>query len=137
MIYLAGLPKGTRVSSGELAKATDTTEAFLAKVLQRLVQARLIESFRGQGGGFALEVPPREVSLLDVIEAIDGPIALNLCTDRCVTPGHTCERKQWCAAHLVWERAQASLREILGSASLEALAEETGRGLVALAEASE
>ncbi|MFN0168067.1 MAG: RrF2 family transcriptional regulator [Bryobacteraceae bacterium] len=134
MIYLASLPLRTRVSSPELAKATDTTEAFLAKVLQRLVQARLIESFRGQGGGFALRVTAREISLLDVIEAIDGPIALNLCTTHSVTPGQTCERKEWCAAHLVWARAQSSLREILGSASLEALAEETARGMTSLAE---
>ena len=128
MIHLAGRPLQSRCGIAELAKAADAPEAFLTKVLQRLVVKGLIVSHRGPTGGFQLNEPPAEISLLDVVEAIEGPVQLNLCTNmRCATPA--CGRESWCAAHLVWKHAQAKLREILGAASIDALARESKQRL--------
>ena len=104
MIHLAGLPPGSSVRQSELSKTTDVSGHFLSKVLQQLVRSRLIRSQRGSGGGYALAVPPSSVSLLDVVEAIEGPVRLN----QCIEEGPSCERKVWCPAHQVW--AEARLR---------------------------
>ncbi|HYA47941.1 MAG TPA: Rrf2 family transcriptional regulator [archaeon] len=118
MIHLAGLPPGSRVRQSELSRATDVSGHFLSKVLQRLVRSRLIRSQRGSGGGFVLAVPAGSVSLLDVVEAIEGPVRLN----QCIEEGPSCERKSWCPAHQVWAEAQAAVVNVLGAASMANLA---------------
>ena len=131
MVYLAGLPAGSRASITDLAKAAEVSEGFLTKVLQRLIPAGLIASRRGPGGGFELNAPASEISLLQIVEAIEGPIQLNLCTGK-PNGSVACGRQNWCAVHLVWQHAQAKLREILGSASIDALARDSGRGMAAI-----
>src|SRR5215472_18617351 len=79
MLHLAKLEPGSRASRGELAAAADCPEQFLAKVLQSLTHAGLVISHRGNTGGFELPLERREASLLDVIEAIEGPRRLNVC----------------------------------------------------------
>jgi Rrf2 family protein len=118
MVHLAGLPSGSCVARPELTLATGTPDSFLAKVLQQLVQAGMINSRRGSGGGFRLAINPEVISILDVIEAIEGPTQLNVCLE----PGPSCERRSWCAAHAVWVEAQAALQAVLRSASLAELA---------------
>ena len=118
MIHLAGLPPGSTVRQSVLSQATDVSGHFLSKVLQQLVRSRLIRSQRGSGGGFVLAVPAASVSLLDVVEAIEGPVRLN----QCLMEGPSCERKSWCPAHQVWAEAQAAIVNVLGAASMASLA---------------
>ena len=118
MVHLAGLPQGTRASLPELAAAVEVREQFLSKVLQALGRSGLIQSQRGASGGFELSADPEHVSLLDVVEAIEGPIRLNLC----LGPGEGCARKSRCSVHLVWVEAQAALVKVLRGASIAQLA---------------
>jgi len=118
MIHLAGLPPASTVRQAELSKATDVSGHFLSKVLQQLVRARLIRSQRGAGGGYGLAVAAQSVSLLDVVEAIEGPLRLN----QCMEEGPSCERKSWCPAHRVWAEAQEAVVKVLDGASMSALA---------------
>ena len=118
MIHLAGLPPGSRVRQSELSRATEVTGHFLSKVLQQLVRSRLIRSQRGSGGGYALAVPGASVSLLDVVEAIEGPVRLN----QCLMEVPSCDRKSWCPAHQTWAEAQAAVVNVLGAASMASLA---------------
>ena len=118
LVYLAGLPAGANVRRSEIAKATDAPESFLSKVLQQLVQARMISSQRGSGGGFRLAMASEQVSLLDVVEAIEGPTRLNACME----PGPSCNRKNWCGAHSVWVEAQAALEQVLRGATVAEMA---------------
>jgi Rrf2 family protein len=121
MVHLAGLPVGARASRGELATAAECPEQFLAKVLQSLTHAGLVTSHRGNTGGFELPHPQREVSLLQVIEALEGPVRLNLCLEG----GEGCTRQDWCPAHPVWVQAQQALTDVLRSVSIGALAEKS------------
>jgi Rrf2 family protein len=132
MVHLAGLPAGGRAGIAELAKAGEVSPAFLTKVLKRLTDAGLIVSHRGPNAGFTLTAPAGEVSLLDVVEAIEGPLRLNLCTGVCATPVNACHRQTWCAVSSVWMYAQAKLREALVQASLESLARDSARRLEAI-----
>jgi len=119
MIHLAGLPPASTVRQAELSKATDVSGHFLSKVLQQLVRARLIRSQRGAGGGYGLAVAAQSVSLLDVVEAIEGPVRLN----QCMEEGPSCERKSWCPAHRVWAEAREAVVKVLDGASMSELAE--------------
>jgi Rrf2 family protein len=119
MILLAGLPSGSRSSREDLAQAGQIPSQFLCKVLQAMVRGGLIASFRGVRGGFSLAQRPDELTMLDVIEAIEGPLWLNQCVD----PGQGCARQPWCAAHGLWVEAQDAVSVILRSASIQELAE--------------
>lgn len=120
MIHLASLPPGSTVRQSEISKATDVSGHFLSKVLQQLVRARFIRSQRGSGGGYALAAPAASVSLLDVVEAMEGPVRLN----QCIEEGPSCERKAWCPAHQIWAEAQAAITNVLGRASMASLADQ-------------
>jgi len=131
MIHLAGLPPGTRVSRSELSTAAECPEQFLCKVLQSLTKAGLIVSHRGNTGGFELEERHRRASLLDVVQAIEGPIHLNVCLNQ----DRGCTRQTWCPAHNVWAEAQRALSDVLGNATISELAQTlSGRGPVIIAQ---
>ena len=120
MIHLATLPAGQREFLPALAEATGAPGSFLSKVLQSLARAELVSSRRGQLGGFAILESGRNASLRKVVEAIDGPIYLNIClADR-----KSCNRKSWCPAHPIWAQAQSAMLEVLDAAIIANLASE-------------
>jgi len=118
MIHLASLSPGTRTSLPELAAAIEVPDQFLSKVLQMLCRRRFVNSHRGVSGGFELAVDPETISVLEVVETIEGPIQLNIC----LGPGLGCHRKRRCPAHLVWAEAQEALQAVLRGASIAKLA---------------
>jgi len=120
MIHLAGADPRARVSLTELSEAADVSPAFLSKVLQRLVRSGLVASRRGKKGGFELLARDRTVSLLEILQALDGVPELNVCLQ---PPG--CHRSAWCGAHEVWDLAQARMRETLATATLDRLVADT------------
>jgi Rrf2 family protein len=120
MIHLAGLPPSTRASRAELADAAECPEQFLSKVLQSLTRAGLVLSHRGNTGGFELPNVHRSASLLEVVEAIEGPIRLNVC----LNSDRACARQDWCPAHDVWVNAQSAVAQVLRSASINGMAQQ-------------
>jgi Rrf2 family protein len=118
MILLAGLPSGSRTSREELAQASQVPSHFLSKILQSLARGGLIASYRGASGGFSLIRKPADLTMLDVIRVIDGPMWMNQCVD----PAQGCQRQSWCAALGLWVEAQRAVEKILTSASLDELA---------------
>ncbi len=121
---MAGLPDGSRPNRAELAVAADCPEQFLSKVLQNLSRAGLVRSHRGNTGGFELPAEGRNVSVLEVVEAVEGPIHLNLC----LTSNLACERHSWCPAHSVWADAQNAMSEVLKNATVGDLARQLQGG---------
>ena len=119
MIHLAGLPPETRASRTELAVAAECPEQFLSKVLQSLTRAGLVQSHRGNTGGFELPSSHRRVTMLDVVEAIEGPMRLNIC----LNTERACTRQEWCPARDVWVNAQAAIAQVLRGTTIEQLAE--------------
>jgi Rrf2 family protein len=112
MIHLATVPVGERSLLPDLAKATGAPASFLSKVLQELCRSGLIASRRGQSGGFEILDTGRKASMRQVIEAIDGPIYLNLC----LMSGASCSRKTYCPAHPFWTKAQEAMLAVLDTA---------------------
>ena len=118
MSYLARFPEGHVASLHEIGEAQDIPESFLAKILQSLVRAGLTVSQRGAHGGFALARPAAEITMRDVIEAVDGPVALN----QCVLWPEDCRRSGDCETHKAWAKAQAQLMDVLDTVTLSTLA---------------
>lgn len=115
MCHLAALGPGGRAKLEELTDATDVPASYLSKILQTLSRAGLITSRRGTSGGFALNQPPDQITLLDVITALEGPVALNLC----LMASDSCHLQPSCPVHLVWCEAQERVTGILKSYTLD------------------
>ncbi len=117
MLHLAAKPSGAVVPIGEISKQWDIPEEFLRKIVQLLSKSGLILSRRGAGGGIELARPAEEISLLEVIEAAEGKLALN----KCLLEVGACPHDAWCAVHQVWSEVQQEMEEILHGKSLAAL----------------
>jgi Rrf2 family protein len=118
MIHIACLPEGSVVLRSQISETEDIPSSFMAKILRRLVQARLLDSSRGVHGGFTLARPAAEITMLDIVEAIEGPLGLTPCSTHPEECGRSCD----CPASLVWPVVQETLRSALSGVTLEALA---------------
>lgn len=114
-IHLARRSPLHPVSFKEVARAEDIPKDFLAKILRELVDAGLVNSSRGQHGGFVLARLPQEISFLEVIEAVEGPITLNICLD---TAHEGCSRSNNCAMREVWMLGQSKMLDVFRSTTL-------------------
>jgi Rrf2 family protein len=120
VLYLAMNRDRQIIGRKEVAEAMDIPAQFLGKVAQNLARAGLIAIRQGAHGGYELATPPEDLSLLRVVESIDGEIFLNDCLHR----PESCERSALCAVHRVWQKARNELRATLGGISLAGLVEE-------------
>jgi Rrf2 family protein len=105
---------GARVKSAALAASLDTTAGFVPQVLAPLVERGWVTSVPGPTGGYEAAVPLERLSVLDVIEAVEGPTA----TGRCVLADRPCGDGGQCALHHPWARARAELLEELARTPL-------------------
>jgi len=103
--YLSRQGENERSATSTVAKEMNIPPSFLAKIISQLSIAGLLHTSRGARGGVTLARDPKEISLLDVVEAIDGPILLNECVG---DPGN-CEFSGDCAMHPIWIEAQENL----------------------------
>ncbi len=112
--YLASQPRGRMVPLSEIHERYGVPEKHLAKIFQGLVRARLLVSARGVGGGFALAKPADEISPLDVVEAVDGPVD----ESGCLLLRQSCARQSVCRLNLLWRDAQRQMLAVLRQATL-------------------
>jgi len=77
---IARVPEGERIPTSSIAERQNIPLPFLAKIVSQLVIRGILETVRGASGGVRLAKPPNEISMREIIEAIDGPIAVNRCT---------------------------------------------------------
>ncbi len=117
MIHLGGLPAQKRVSTAQVSKEEKIPLPFLTKVIASLVRAGLVTTSRGMGGGISLTRSPENITLLEILEAVEGPITLN----RCLLNGNMCELQPHCAVHDVWAEIQKHLVEELKGVKLDYL----------------
>jgi Rrf2 family protein len=105
---------GSRISARDLCERLDIPESFSRKVLQLLVQGGLLEASRGPGGGYSLTRNPEEITLLDVIHAVDG----DDCYDQCILGLDTCRPETPCPLHDFWSAARKLLLQQLQDCTL-------------------
>jgi Rrf2 family protein len=107
---LAGLPKGKLGSINSISEAESVPREFLAKILKDLTRGGILVSYQGVKGGYTLSREPKDVNFLQVIEAIDGPVHLNLCTE---PNGCRCENYNSCDLRGFWETQEVSFKKSL------------------------
>ncbi|ADY57101.1 transcriptional regulator, BadM/Rrf2 family [Syntrophobotulus glycolicus DSM 8271] len=110
------------VTINSIAKRQEISERYLEQLLIVMKQRGLIKSIRGFQGGYLLNKEPREISVGDVIRALEGPIAPVDCVNDDDT--EQCSRSNYCVTKIVWEDLKQSITKVLDSYSLRDLMEE-------------
>lgn len=119
MVYLAGRDREQLVSAREIADNQNIPQRFLRSIVSQFAKLGFINSFQGNGGGVRLAEGAEDKTLLEVIEAVEGPIYLNVCMQGEVA----CQFSSQCAVHLVWHEAQEAIQKILGGKKIRELAQ--------------
>ncbi|SDB08115.1 transcriptional regulator, BadM/Rrf2 family [Desulfonatronum thiosulfatophilum] len=123
MLFLAGERERDVVLKKDVSEAMKIPGSFLAKIAQNLAKAGLIQIVQGPRGGYRMLKSAEEVTLLEVIEAVEGEIFLNECLFR----PDSCHRSLFCGVHQVWEKAREGLRETLSVPLSDLLCMENSR----------
>ena len=107
-----------RLNATSLAEETGLPLPTVQKLVSKLSSAGLIESQRGTGGGFRLSRPPAAISLADIVEAIEGPIAMTPCVD---AGSHDCGIEENCRVRPHWNAVNGAVRGALAGVTLSSL----------------
>jgi FeS assembly SUF system regulator len=118
MTHLAR-PGGAQASAQEIAQATRIPQPMASKILKALARGGLLRSHRGVKGGYELARSAGVITVADIIESLDGPIAVTDCVDG--APGD-CVIESMCPARTNWERINTAIREALGEVTLAEMA---------------
>ncbi|HUN59787.1 MAG TPA: Rrf2 family transcriptional regulator [Candidatus Binataceae bacterium] len=122
MIHLADHPSAR---GHEIAEQERIPKYYLEKVIRDLMRRGLVNARRGPGGGYQLARPAETISFRDVIEAVEGPITLNVCVDGL----RQCDMQPTCRMFRVWEEGQRMLLDIFSQTTLSTIASSKHSGV--------
>lgn len=114
MLTMLAEHEGGLLSVRTAAEEVDVPYSFARSIQHGLVQAGIVESLRGVHGGMRLRVDPKQVTIRQVVEAVQGPLVMNDCT----AAGAECQRMNGCCYHPIWMGAQALMCDYLDSITL-------------------
>jgi Rrf2 family protein len=117
LVELAEEKEGTAALRSELAKITNVPNSFLGKILQCLARSDILVSGRGKNGGFKLGRPASEITIYDVVIAVEGKIAVS----ECLIDLDACPDVDTCKIRSVWNELQATMTEKLKEITIEDL----------------
>lgn len=110
LVYMAERPSGGHAGVEEVSRATGISSQYLAKIFRTLASRGIVSSARGRDGGFMLAKEPGEITLLQIVEAIEGPVEA-----RCIRKEDDCAEAQCCQLFSVLKSCAASVAGVLGS----------------------
>ena len=116
VLYISKQPTDIRNSINTIAEAESVPRDFLAKILKELTRAEILKSYQGVHGGYQMAKSPSQVSVLDVIESMDGQLGINLCVRG--EDGCDCEKSGRCSMFTFWDKLQKQLKTILKSETM-------------------
>ena len=111
--YLAQQDLSLSIPTARIAKEQDIPSPFLAKIVMQLSAVGILHTSRGARGGVRLAKPPSNITLLEIVEAVDGPIEIN----DCVLNETCCQRTENCPVRHAWTEARAELVRHLANAN--------------------
>ncbi|PIY77679.1 MAG: AsnC family transcriptional regulator [Parcubacteria group bacterium CG11_big_fil_rev_8_21_14_0_20_48_46] len=114
MTALAENAKGSPLSLRAISKHKRLPYSFLAQIVRHLKQARLVVSKEGLGGGYALARKSNTITLKEIVEILDGPIAIAPCT----RDGRACPTQHICGTKSEWEKLKTNISDLLGDTTL-------------------
>jgi Rrf2 family protein len=107
-----------RMSAAEVARRQEISPAFLGKIVGSLAKAGVLTTRRGVGGGIDLGRPAESLTLLEVVEAVQGPFAIN----QCLIHTGGCDRQSGCYVYPLWVTAQNDMKKALDVSIAEVIA---------------
>ena len=113
-IYLSTQDPDRSCSLAEIAERQGVPRKFLEKIIQNLIHSGLVKSKRGPDGGYTLAKSPSEISFQNIIEALEGPIAVNVCMDEHLN----CDYLPRCTMFGVWSEIQQKVVDIFARTTL-------------------
>jgi Rrf2 family protein len=119
VLHLACLPEGTQVTADEISRTRLLPPSFIRRIVGRLAAAGILRTTRGAGGGVTLARPPGEISLFDVVAAMEGGVTINACVD---TP-RACPLAEACPVQRAWTGVTRSLEAELAAVRFDRLAD--------------
>jgi Rrf2 family protein len=123
MVDLAQHDDRGPVSRQDIAERQGISANYLAQLFMHLQEAGLVVGVKGPGGGYRLAQPPSLIRAGDVIQAVEGPVAVVHCALPCPDHVPACSRLDRCVTHPLWKRVSEAVAEVLDSVSLRDLAE--------------
>ena len=117
VVYLAEHDDAKPIATADIGRKQHIPLTFLAKIVPHLSAAGIVHTLRGAHGGVSLGRPAAEISILDIVETIDGPMTLN----ECVLDASLCQLGEHCSVHSVWCQAQAELVDRLSHTNMAQL----------------
>lgn len=115
LVHLAGLPEGTKRTSAQLAEACGVTAGNVPTLIANMARADLLECTPGRGGGCRLARPADQITVAEVVAALEGSLEL----DRCSIDERRCSDREFhCGMHRTWREAHAALITSLSSLTL-------------------
>jgi Rrf2 family iron-sulfur cluster assembly transcriptional regulator len=117
MLELGSQPEGTLISGIDLSRRIDVSKPFLHKIIADLAKNGLVRTHKGSLGGLAISRPAHMINMRQILEAVDGPICLNICLLR---PSE-CPRDTTCPGHEFWGQMQMNLIQQLEETTLDDL----------------
>lgn len=121
MVYMAMQKEGETVRKADIAAGEGISEDYVEQILLRLKQGGLVDSIRGARGGFVLKKNRQDLTVDDVAETVEGPLTVADCK------GDSCERAPECVTRDIWEHASRTVKEVLQSYTIRALAEKAAK----------
>ncbi|MHC4266484.1 MAG: RrF2 family transcriptional regulator [Planctomycetota bacterium] len=114
VVYIASKGLDRYVPAAEIAQEQQIPRLYVSKILQCLTRSEIISTIPGRKGGAKLQRYPDEISVFEVIEAVDGSVSLN----RCLSNSEQCSRSSFCKIRPFWVKTQKSLVNTLGQARI-------------------
>lgn len=114
LLHMAAHRDVDAFTAEELADVAETSTDFMHKIMRSLREAGIVDARRGPAGGFSFDRDPDEVTVLDVVEALQGPFEVN----RCVMDLGVCPRSGTCRLRPTWLRVQQELEAGLGAQTI-------------------
>jgi Rrf2 family cysteine metabolism transcriptional repressor len=106
-----------------IAERQDVPEQYLEQLIGPLRRADLVRSVRGAGGGYLLARPPEEITIGEIVRALEGPLNI---TD-CMADADACSRSGLCPSRLIWERLGQAINDVLDQTSLGDMLQDDAR----------
>lgn len=114
MVELAINYGGDPISIKTIGKRQDISEYYLEQLFSSLRKAKLIKSIRGAQGGYVLSRDPKDITVAEIMDVLEGPIEIADCID-----GISCDNIDCCATRLLWKRIKENIDTVLLSTTLE------------------
>lgn len=124
MVDVAQHSENGPVSRQDIAERQEISADYVAQLFRHLQAAGLVEGIKGPGGGYRLGRDAALIRAGDVVQAVEGPVAVVHCALPCPDADSSCSRIDQCVTHLLWKRVSEAVTDVLNSVTLEDLCEQ-------------